>query len=127
MGKMVMQELMSILRGPVARNIDDEMLAQAMLLKVSIVDVEMSPDVKVAKVHVSVIGEEALQKDIVAWMQENNKQLRYELAQSMKHLRTVPTLKFVSADVGAAMDVMSILDKISKERESKDGSGEEEG
>jgi hypothetical protein len=42
-------------RGPVARGCDDEWLRQAMLTKVSIVDVEMSADVRSAKVHISVV------------------------------------------------------------------------
>lgn len=46
-------------------------------------------------------------------MQSNSKSIRYELSQSMKHLRTVPSLRFVSADVGAAMDIMSLLDRSS--------------
>eukprot|EP00281_Chroomonas_sp_CCMP1168_P005616 CAMPEP_0206270420 /NCGR_PEP_ID=MMETSP0047_2-20121206/32857_1 /ASSEMBLY_ACC=CAM_ASM_000192 /TAXON_ID=195065 /ORGANISM="Chroomonas mesostigmatica_cf, Strain CCMP1168" /LENGTH=124 /DNA_ID=CAMNT_0053699057 /DNA_START=576 /DNA_END=950 /DNA_ORIENTATION=- len=97
---------------------EDEAMREALAVKTSIVDVEMTPDVKVAKVHISVIGSDEDKDYVVSWLQLNSKTIRYELAQNMKHLRTVPSLRFIAADVGAAMDVMSILDKISKEREA---------
>lgn len=43
-------------RGGVSRSVDDEAIREALAVKTSIVDVEMTPDVKVAKVHVSVVS-----------------------------------------------------------------------
>jgi hypothetical protein len=52
----------------------------------------------------------------------STKAIRHTLAQRMSHMKTCPTLTFVQVNVGAAVDVMYLIDKISKgyKRESVD-------
>ena len=49
-----------------------------------------------------------------AWLVRNTKQIRHAMSQRLSHMKTVPNLTFVLADVGAAVDVMNLIDKVSK-------------
>ena len=77
-------------------------------------------------------------KEALKWLSENSKPIRYALAQRMRHLRTVPELRrasqyrnastllcdrlfagrFASADMGAAMGIMNLLEQLRVEREA---------
>lgn len=48
-----------------------------------------------------------------SWLVKNTKQIKHALAQRLRHMRTVPDLTFVQADVGAAVDVMNLIEKVS--------------
>mmetsp|Transcript_2953 Transcript_2953/g.5448 ORF Transcript_2953/g.5448 Transcript_2953/m.5448 type:complete len:143 (-) Transcript_2953:116-544(-) len=87
---------------------------------ISIVEVEMSKDAKVAKVMVSAVGSDTEKRQAVKWLTENTRAIRFALAQRMKHLKSVPELRFSEARLPQAMSVMSILDQIAKEREEKE-------
>lgn len=130
--------------------------------RISIVSVDISPDLRQARVSVSIrssnsgsrmktasrIVEEDEDDDdeeegddddeVVAtgsnnpvvdkrraysWLVENAKPLRHTLAQRLSHMKSsAPTLQFVLVDVSAAVDVMYLIDKVSKgyERETVD-------
>jgi ribosome-binding factor A len=47
-----------------------------------------------------------------SWLVRNNKALRHSLAQRMSHIKTCPQLSFVQVDIGAAVDVMQLIDQI---------------
>lgn len=50
-----------------------------------------------------------------AWIVRNTKAIRYALAQKMKHMKGgSPDLTFVQVDVGAAVDVMQLIEKVSE-------------
>jgi ribosome-binding factor A len=56
-----------------------------------------------------------------SWLVRNNKALRHSLAQRMSHIKTCPQLSFVQIDVGAAVDVMQLIDQVTagnKKRET---------
>ncbi len=58
-----------------------------------------------------------------AWLVKNTKQIRHALSQRLSHMKTIPNLTFVLADVGAAVDVMNLIDKISKGNYKRDDIG----
>jgi ribosome-binding factor A len=60
---------------------------------VTIVDVEISPDIRLARVHVSVIGDEAQQTKTVKALTKARTRLRHELARNAA-LRNTPELEF---------------------------------
>jgi len=56
-----------------------------------------------------------------AWLVRNTKSIRYALAQRMKHMRGgSPDLTFVQVDVGAAVDVMQLIEKVKNEGYKRD-------
>jgi ribosome-binding factor A len=95
LGKLVMTELVGILRSPyllkvAAGNDVDAELASL----ISIVEVDMSGDNKVAKVLVSAMGNDIEKKKAVQWLNKNAKAIRFSLAQRIAHLKSVPELRF---------------------------------
>jgi ribosome-binding factor A len=117
---MVMTELMQILRSPYLIKIPVDKMNVELVSLISIVEVEMSVDTKVAKIMTSAVGSDTEKRQAVKWLNENNKALRFALAQRMKHLKSVPELRFTEARLPQAMAVMSILDQIAREREEKE-------
>ena len=49
-----------------------------------------------------------------SWLVKNTKQIRHALSQRLSHMKTIPNLTFVQADVGAAVDVMNLIEKVSQ-------------
>lgn len=47
-----------------------------------------------------------------AWLVKNTKQIRHALSQRLSHMKSIPNLTFVQADVGAAVDVMNLIEKV---------------
>lgn len=58
-----------------------------------------------------------------AWLVRNTKPIRHALSQRLSHMKTIPNLTFVLADVGAAVDVMNLIDKVSKGNYKRDDIG----
>jgi ribosome-binding factor A len=55
-----------------------------------------------------------------SWLVRNNKALRHSLAQRMSHIKTCPQLSFVQIDVGAAVDVMQLIDQVTAGSKKRD-------
>lgn len=49
-----------------------------------------------------------------SWLVKNTKQIKHAMSQRLSHMKGVPDLTFVQADVGAAVDVMKLIEKVSK-------------
>jgi ribosome-binding factor A len=49
-----------------------------------------------------------------SWLVKNTKQIRHAMSQRLSHMKGIPDLTFVQADVGAAVDVMKLIEKVSK-------------
>ena len=134
---MVQTELGRILHSGLIKGdvdyIDDELRR-----RISIVSVDVSPDLRQARVTISVrkslAAEAADDNPIVdkrraySWLVENTKAIRHTLAQKMSHMKNSPSLTFVQVDVGAAVDVMYLIDKVSSgyERERIGDVGEDD-
>ena len=93
----------------------------------------MSPDLRNARVKVSVIGDRKDKVSAVRWLHGNVRGLRHELARRNRGMKRIPMLTFDHVDVGAATDIMIKLDQLRREGEAKerargDGdSGDEDG
>lgn len=100
----------------------------------SIVNVEVAPDLKTAKVYISVLGNEESQKDTLKGLKSAASFLRGQLARSI-NLRNTPELIFVvdqSIEYGVTMS--KLIDEVNKnnsqeetlEEDSEEGSDSEE-
>ena len=115
-GQLVRSELATVIRnGDVnGRTRIPEGLTQL----ISIIDVNMSPDLRNARVKVSIIGDRKDKISAVRWLRGNVRELRHELAQRMKHVKRVPVLSFTHVDVGGATDVMVKLAGLREEADA---------
>jgi ribosome-binding factor A len=118
-GQLVQTELGRILHSGIIKG-DAEYIDDELRRRISIVSVDISPDLRQARVTVSVRKSSTSDDNPVvdkrraySWLVENTKPLRHSLAQKMSHMKTSPTLTFVQVDVGAAVDVMYLIDKVS--------------
>lgn len=118
-GQLVQTELGRILHSGVIKG-DVNFIDAELRQRISLVSVDISPDLRQARVTVSV-RKSSLSDDnpvvdkrrAYSWLVENTKAIRHTLAQKMSHMKTCPTLTFVQVDVGAAVDVMYLIDKVS--------------
>lgn len=144
-GELVRTELARILHAGLIKG-DATFLEQDLRQRISIVSVDVSPDLRQARVSVSIRSaikrrnddgrdnEENGETETIyyeddpavdkrrafSWLVDNTKPLRHTLAQKMSHMKTSPNLSFNQVDVAAATDVMYPIDKVSKgyEREN---------
>lgn len=136
-GQLVQTELGRILHSGVIKG-DVDYMEDELRQRISIVSVDVSPDLRQARVTVSVrkstttTGREENpvvdQRRAYSWLVENTKAIRHTLAQKMSHMKNSPSLTFVQVDVGAAVDVMYLIDKVSSgyERERIGQVGEDD-
>jgi ribosome-binding factor A len=134
--QLVQTELAKILHQGFSKT---EYLEAELRQRISIVNINVSPDLKQARVSVSVRGPI---KNVVSsrrndddddvsdsaprtassaivdrrraytWLVRNTKSIRHALAQRISHIKSCPTLTFVLVDVGAAVDVMYLIDQV---------------
>lgn len=90
-----LQRIADLIQTSLAKTLQREMKDMNIGM-VTITDVTVSPDLSHAKIFVSVLPEENA-KDTVAALNDETKNLRYLLAQSVK-LRITPDLKFIYDD-----------------------------
>lgn len=133
-GQLVQSELGRILHSGIIKG-DADYIDDELRKRISIVSVDVSPDLRQARVTVSVRKSPVSDDNPVvdkrraySWLVENTKPLRHTLAQKMSHMKTSPNLTFVQVDVGAAVDVMYLIDKVSSgfERERIGNLGEDD-
>jgi ribosome-binding factor A len=119
-GHVVRTELAKILHTGVIKgnldHIDDELRK-----RISVVTADVSPDMRQARITVSVRASKDPEKTPVvdrrraySWLVENTKPLRHTLAQKMSHMKSCPNLSFAQVDVAAAVDVMYLIDKVAE-------------
>jgi ribosome-binding factor A len=90
---------------------------------VSVVDVRCSDDLKNARVGVSVLGTEEQRRLALGWLKENRRALRWELAQGVKGMKSVPELNFAESEVAQAVKTVGIIDRLARERAARAGGG----
>jgi len=113
-GQVVRSELATVLQtGAVHGN---KKIRGELLQMISIIDIDMSPDLRNARVKVSIIGDRKDKITVVRWLQGSTKPIRHELAQRLKGMKRIPHLSFQHVDVGAAVDMMVKLETLSEER-----------
>eukprot|EP00529_Nitzschia_sp_RCC80_P026784 CAMPEP_0113479216 /NCGR_PEP_ID=MMETSP0014_2-20120614/21186_1 /TAXON_ID=2857 /ORGANISM="Nitzschia sp." /LENGTH=287 /DNA_ID=CAMNT_0000372489 /DNA_START=43 /DNA_END=906 /DNA_ORIENTATION=- /assembly_acc=CAM_ASM_000159 len=157
-GQLVQTELARILHTGLIKGDVVGYLESSLRQRISIVSVDISPDLRQARVSVSIRGSPSSSSasfstmdddgddddndsdvygsindytnegdDVIdkrraySWLVENTKSIRHTLAQRLNHMKSsAPTLQFVLVDVSAAVDVMYLIDKVSKGYERED-------
>lgn len=93
---------------------DVDFLDDELRRRISIVSVDIAPDLRQARVSTSVRGSNAADSSAAvdkrraySWLVQNAGPLRHTLAQKMSHLKSSPSLTFVQVDVAAAVGAYS--------------------
>ena len=127
-GQVVRAELATILHRGSVKN-DNDPIESELRRKINIVNADVSPDLRQARITVSIMAggtgdrssDTVAKRRAYAWLVRNTKSIRYSLSQRMKHMKGgSPDLTFVQVDVGAAVDVMALIDKVSNENYKRD-------
>lgn len=109
-GQVVRAELATVIR--TANSVGSKRIPAGLQSMISIVDVDMSPDLRNARVKVSIIGDRKDKISAVRWLQGNTRGLRHELAKRNRGMKVIPMLSFAHVDVGAATDTMVQIEKL---------------
>lgn len=92
----------------------------------TISDVEVSADLQVVKVYVSVFGDDRGKEVAIAGLKSKAKYVRSELGKRMK-LRLTPEIRFIEDEsLERGSRVIAILDRIKAEKKSAEDEGEEQ-
>ncbi|GJN01007.1 hypothetical protein PR202_ga18237 [Eleusine coracana subsp. coracana] len=93
----------------------------------TIADVELSNDLQVCKVYVSVFGDERGKKVAIEGLKAKTKYVRSQIGKRMK-LRLTPEIRFIEDEsMERGSRILAILDKLKEEREQQEGEyGEED-
>jgi len=116
-GHLVQSEIAQILhQGSFSSKNTDGTIDDFLRQQINIISVDMSPDLRQARITVSIIGKEVIEKRrAYGWLVRNTKYIRHALSKRLSHMKSCPNLTFVQADVAAAVDIMNLIDKISKD------------
>lgn len=120
--QVVRKELAEVLH---AGDIRGKRLATSIREMISIVDVDVSPDLRNARVKVSILGDRKDKISAVRWLQSSRGGIRYCMGKRMKEFKRLPEIKFEHVDVGQAVDVMVLIDKLAAERKDEAGAADE--
>lgn len=112
--QLIHTELARILHSGLIKGHDVEYLETPLRRSISIVQSDVSPDLRQARITVSIRGDGPSTRKAYAWLVQHAKPLKHSLALQMSHMKACPSLTFVQVDVSAAVDVMHLIDKISK-------------
>ncbi|XP_039842322.1 probable ribosome-binding factor A, chloroplastic [Panicum virgatum] len=92
----------------------------------TIADVELSNDLQVCKVYVSVFGDERGKKVAIDGLKAKTKYVRSQIGKRMK-LRLTPEIRFIEDEsMERGSRILAILDKLKEEREQQEGKDGEE-
>ncbi|EME31705.1 Ribosome-binding factor A [Galdieria sulphuraria] len=80
---------------------------------ISVVRVDVSPDLRNAKAFISVTGSDTQRTATYQWLQEERKSIKYELSQRIREIRYIPELSFEESQLGETMRTLDILDRLS--------------
>ena len=113
----VQRELSEIIR----TEVKDPRLAAAM---VSVVSVEVTPDLKYCKAYISVLGDEKAQADTLKGLQSAEGYIRRELARTI-NMRNTPEIRFiVDQSIEYGVNISKKIDEVT--RDLKDGADEQD-
>lgn len=114
----VQKELSNIIRG----EIKDPRISSL----TGVTDVEVTPDLKLCKAYISVLGDEQAQKDTMEGLKSAEGFIRSRLAKNL-NLRNTPELKFIlrqSIEYGVHMS--KLIDEVTKPLHEGEAEGSEE-
>lgn len=96
---------------------------------ITVTKVNVTQDLLIAKVFISVFAPGRDEDAIFAYLEENNAGIRKELASKIRHqVRKIPELHFINDQTAEYVNRMeNLFDKIRKEREQRNSNSDEEG
>jgi len=144
-GQLIRSEIATVIHQGYVKNTDGN-LDEDLRRRINVVNADVSPDLKQARITVSIIkshvrnimddeddydDEEGDEDDdytignrngdavvdsrrAYSWLVKNSKQIRHSIAQRLSHMKSIPNIMFVQVDVGAAVDVMNLIEKVAK-------------
>lgn len=90
--------------------------------KVSVMNVEMTRDLRHATIFVSVFGEEEAQEETLKGLRSASGFIRTEIGKAIK-LRSVPEVHFkLDKSLEQGANIMALLNKLKEERETRESS-----
>jgi ribosome-binding factor A len=89
----------------------------------SVVEVTVSPDLRAATATVTTRGDAAAKREAYSWLVANATGFRYALAQRLRNSKRVPEITFRKADVGSAVALMRLIEKVAEDDEDEDIEG----
>lgn len=113
--QLVRSELSSVIRDGSRTVKTSDKVSPQVLQSTSLVDVEISPDLRSATCVVTTRGDVAAKREAFSWLVRNSKSVRYALARRLSHTKRVPELTFRKADVSKATQLMAFIDDINKD------------
>jgi ribosome-binding factor A len=117
-GGQVRQEIMDIIQ----RDLKDPRIGF-----VSITAVRMSPDLRSARVRVSVLGDEEQQRQTLSGLNSAKGMIRHELGRRLENLRFSPDLHFeLDPSIEYSVHISKRLREILPEGESEEGASTQE-
>lgn len=82
---------------------------------ITVTEVRMSPDLKIAKVYVSIFGDQAQKEKSLAFLEEHKPFVRSELGHNIR-LKFTPSIAFyLDESLDRAMKIETILNRIHNE------------
>jgi ribosome-binding factor A len=112
------ERVSELLRAELSEILQREVKDPRLNLLLSITEVQMSPDLKSARVYVSVMGDEAVQENALRAVRAATPFLRRTLRPRLGSLRYVPELSFVpdhSIEQGARLS--ALIDQVASQTE----------
>jgi ribosome-binding factor A len=113
--QLVQTELGKIIHTGIIKG-DVDYLEDELRRRISIVSVDVAPDLRQARISTSVRGSNDPESNAAvdkrraySWLVQNTGPLRHSLAQKMSHLKSSPNLTFVQVDVAAAVGTFFLL------------------
>ena len=92
----------------------------------SVVNVEVAPDLKTAKVYISVLGDEEARKSTMKGLKSATPFLRSQLAHNL-NLRNTPELTFIcDQSIEYGVNMSHLIDEVTAELHEKDEEASEE-
>ena len=80
---------------------------------ISVVSVDVSPDLRNARVHVSTLGDDDDHRELMAVLDHAHGFVRHELAARLRNLRRIPTLRFVDdRNIEYAVRIEEVLENL---------------
>lgn len=90
----------------------------------SIVDVEVAPDLKTAKVYISVMGDEESKKETYEGLKSSASYMRGQLARNL-NLRNTPELTFIiDNSIEYGVNMSKLIDEINSQQNANTDEGE---
>lgn len=107
-GEVIQRELAEIIHREITRR-------DAGMITIS--TVSLSPDLKSARIYVTLLGNQLTPKEIVSYLNESASQLRYHLSQRLT-TRTTPRLQFVyDGSIEYANNLTSLINLANKPKD----------